>query len=320
MKPAISVIIPVYNIEAYIEECLSSVFQQTYPDLEIIAVNDGSTDRSRELLQACAASDSRLVILDKENGGLSDARNHGLSAAHGDYVMFVDGDDRIRCDAAELLFRVCTENDADIAVSDMEYFYEDGERSFSSGGVFRVTDAAAMPSLVSINNSACNKLFRRSLFDDLRFPVGKYYEDLATVPVLLYKAERVAKVDEPLYEYRQRRGSIAHTASRKIFDIYDALDGDIAYVREHGNEPEVLKALYSLYIVHGLDLTTLRIKDFDDRNIRGEYLLENMTRLKRSYPDYRKDEAYRTAGWKKKLIWGMLEKGRTERVLKIYDR
>ena len=123
MNSTVSVIIPVYNIEKYIEECLSGVFQQTYTDLEIIAVNDGSTDRSRELLAACAAGDSRLVILDKENGGLSDARNYGLDRAHGRWVMFVDGDDRIRHDAVEKLVDACVRSGADIAVSDMLYFY-----------------------------------------------------------------------------------------------------------------------------------------------------------------------------------------------------
>ena len=320
MNSTVSVIIPVYNIEKYIEECLSGVFQQTYTDLEIIAVNDGSTDRSRELLAACAAGDSRLVILDKENGGLSDARNYGLDRAHGRWVMFVDGDDRIRHDAVEKLVDACVRSGADIAVSDMLYFYEDGETSFSSGGDFTLSNVREQPSLIAINNSACNKLFRMELFADLRFPVGKFYEDLATVPVLLYRSRNVVKVPEPLYEYRQRRGSIAHTASKKIFDIYDAIDHDIECVRQSGNEAAVIRELYHLYIVHGLDLTTLRIKDFDDRRIRSEYLRENMERLKRSYPDYRSDEAYRTAGWKKKLIWGMLERGRTKQVLKIYDR
>ncbi len=321
MIDKISVIIPVYNVEKYLSACLDSVLAQTYAELEILAVNDGSTDGSAKILEEYAERDSRIQVLNKPNGGLSDARNYGIEHATGQYYLFIDSDDLIRPDMADLLYRALIQYDADIAVSDMEYFYEDGTpSSYSSGGDFVCTNTAKDPTLIRINNSACNKLYRAELFADVRFPYGKFYEDLYTVPVLLYKAKTVVKVGEPLYLYRQRSGSIAHSSDPRIFDIYDAIDHVRDYVREHGNEAEILKQIDHLYVIHGLDLTTLRIKDFEDKSVRREYLKRNIRRLKRSYPAYTGDEMYKSAGRKKKLIWFLLGREMYNTVLKIYDR
>ena len=126
MIDKISVIIPVYNVEKYLSACLDSVLAQTYAELEILAVNDGSTDGSAKILEEYAERDSRIQVLNKPNGGLSDARNYGIEHATGQYYLFIDSDDLIRPDMADLLYRALIQYDADIAVSDMEYFYEDG--------------------------------------------------------------------------------------------------------------------------------------------------------------------------------------------------
>ncbi len=314
----VTVVIPVYNVEKYVKECVDSVLAQTYSNLEVIAVNDGSKDGSLAVLEQY--EDARLRIITQSNAGLSAARNTGLKNAHGSYICFIDSDDIISPYYVEKLYQSIQNTQSEIAVADMEYFYEDGTRKFSVGGQFSVTDCIDNPKLITINNSACNKLFETRLFDDIQFPVGAWYEDLATVPILLYKAKRVSKVDEALYDYRQRSGSIAHSADRRIFHIYTALNGLCDYVKAHGNEDAILKELYSLYIVHGLDLTTLRIKDFDDRSVREEYLKENMTNMRTCYPNYKKDVLYQNAGKKKKLIYSLLSVGMYGAVLKIYDR
>ena len=321
MVDKISVIIPVYNVEKYLSACLDSVLAQTYAELEILAVNDGSTDGSAKILEEYAERDSRIQVLNKPNGGLSDARNYGIEHATGQYYLFIDSDDLIRPDMADLLYRALIQYDADIAVSDMEYFYEDGTpSSYSSGGDFVCTNTAKDPTLIRINNSACNKLYRAELFADVRFPYGKFYEDLYTVPVLLYKAKTVVKVGEPLYLYRQRSGSIAHSSDPRIFDIYDALDNVRDHVRAKGAEKTVLDEIRHLYVVHGLDLTTLRIREFDDKTLREDYLRKNMERLRASCPDYTEDAGYRNAPLKKKLIYLLLKLGMYKTVLRIYDR
>lgn len=315
----VTVIVPVYNVQEYVDECLRGITDQTYADLEILAVDDGSTDGSAAKLAQWAARDSRIRVIRKANGGLSDARNAGLAEAHGTCVAFIDSDDTVDARMIKELLKALHSSGAEIAVADMEYHYPDGSNKFASGGAFRCTSVKQDPQLMLINNSACNKLYRMRLFQNLRFPAGKYYEDLALIPILLYEAAGVVKVNEPFYYYRQRGGSIAHTASRQIFDIYDAIDGVIAYVKEHGNEPQVLEQLYHLYVIHGLDLTTLRIRDFDDRGIRAQYLRENMERLRKSYPDYEKDSSFQTAGFRKKLIWDLLKNRQEKLVLRLYD-
>ncbi len=321
MSNKVSVIVPVYNVQAYIEECISSLTSQSYEDIEILAVNDGSSDDSRKILERLQKEDHRIVILDKENGGLSDARNYGIKHSTGDYYLFVDGDDLIHKDTVQDLVDVITKTDSDIAVSDMEYFYEDSsERKYSSGGEFDTTSCKEYPKLIAINNSACNKLFKKELFSDASFPIHKYYEDLALIPILLYKAKKVTKVNRAFYYYRQRKGSIAHSANKKIFEIYDALDGIYDYVQSHGREKEILEEIRHLYIVHGLTLTTLRIKDFDDKQVRKEYLIENMDRLEQSYPDYMHDSMFKRASVKQRIIYELLRKRKMDAVLKIYDR
>ena len=316
----ISVIVPVYNVEAYVKECLDGLLAQTYPDFEIVAVDDGSTDNSGKILDDYAAKDSRIHVIHEENGGLAHARNAGIAAANGELIACVDGDDTVAPDFLEKLEKPFESGDYDVSVCDMEYHFEDGHTEESSGGSFSHTNARVYAKLVLINNSACNKLYKKSLFDDLPFPDGKLYEDLATIPAIIYKAEEVIKVNAPLYYYRQRSGSIRHSLSDGIFDIYDAIDRVKQYVKDHGNESEVLQEIDHLYIIHGLDAITLKIKDGDDRKVQLAMLEENMKRLNAAYPEYRRDPYYVNAGFKKKLIWKDLAKGKYERVLKLYGK
>lgn len=318
MYPLISVIVPIYNVEKYLNRCIDSILNQTYKNLEIILVDDGSTDNSINIIKSY--NDDRIKIYSKKNGGLSDARNYGLDKANGNYVSFIDSDDFIELDMFEKMVQHLTDRDIDIVVCDMKYLYDDGSTSFASGGNFVCGNVLENPDLILMNNSACNKLYKIEMFNDIKFPKGKYYEDLATIPILLYKAKKIIKIDEPFYIYFQRKGSIAHSANKKIFEIYDAIKSCIDYVKSTGNEEIILKKLYSMYIVHGLDITTIRIKDFDNKNIRKEYLLQNMELLKNNYPDYMNDIVYKNYGLKKKIIFQLLRMGLESLVLKIYDK
>ena len=318
-QPLITVIVPVYNIEPYIKECLDSISAQTYRNIEILAVNDGSTDQSKAVMEVCAFEDERLSILDKPNGGLSDARNYGILYAKGEYICFIDGDDTIAPDYVELLVQA-VQDDADIAVCDMEYVYEDGHREFSSGGDFVSASVKEMPSLIRINNSACNKLYRTSLFRDVLFPKGKLYEDLATVPIQIFRSAKVVKVNKPLYFYRQRSGSIQHKIDRRVFHIYDAIDRVREYAKAHDADAKVMEEIMHMYIIFGLDITTLKIKDMDRNGERKEMLAENMAYIHERYPDYMDDPFVKNMGFKKRLIFTLLNQGHYRTVLRIYDR
>ncbi|MCI5773555.1 MAG: glycosyltransferase [Erysipelotrichaceae bacterium] len=320
MSILVSIVVPIYNVEKYLSKCIDSIIAQTYQNLEIILVNDGSKDNSLAICQNYANKDARVKIIDKVNGGLSDARNAGIQQAKGEFVAFIDSDDFIKAKMIEEMLAQIQITNSDICVCDMEYLYDDGRLDFAGGGAFDQGSVKEDSELMVINNSACNKLYRLALFNDWLFPVGKYYEDLATVPVLLYKAKKICKVNEAFYVYYQRSGSIAHSANKKIFEIYEAINRCIEYVKINNSDPRLLAKLQSLYILHGLDLTTLRIKEFDDKAVREEYLAENMQYLRKYYPNYRNDERYKETSFKKKVIFKLLEKGKYKLVLKIYDR
>lgn len=324
MKHLVSVIVPVYNVQAYLDRCVQSIVDQTYSNLEILLIDDGSTDESYRLMQNWAEKDKRIHLLQKTNGGLSDARNFGIQRAQGEYLAFIDSDDFIRPAMIEKMLAAMVEQRAQIGVCDMEYLYDDGRVEFASGGEFAVGDVKTHPELIRMNNSACNKLFARSLFQDIEFPVGKWYEDLATIPMICFNAERIVKVNEAFYVYYQRSGSIAHSANPKIFDIYKAIQRVIEYIEVHCDDTSLknqfIQEMKHCYIIHGLDLTTLRIKDFDESEDRGKYLAENMKQLKRCYPDWEQDAFVKSAGLKKKLIIALLKRKQWKAVLGIYDR
>ena len=193
----VSVIVPVYNVENYLEECVNSILNQTYENLEIILVDDGSKDSSGKMCDVFTQKYENVKCVHKENGGLSDARNYGIKYATGEYIVFIDSDDFIKENMIEKMLEKIAMTNSDICVCDMEYLYDNGNIEFASGGDFDVTS----DKLVDINNSACNKMYKTSMFSDISFPVGKYYEDLATIPILMHKANKVCKVNEAFYVY-----------------------------------------------------------------------------------------------------------------------
>lgn len=304
VEPKVSLIVPIYNVEDYLQDCLESLIKQDYANLEIILVNDGSKDHSLDIANAYALKDKRIMVLTKVNGGLSDARNYGINHASGDYCCFVDGDDTVASNYVALMVDALSA-EADMVVCDMEYHYEDGSTTFSSGGFFKTANVNTTPSLMTINNSACNKLVKTTIVRSFLFPKGKNYEDLATVPIWIVKSRTVVKVDTPLYFYRQRQGSIAHSANMKLFDIYDAIQRCLDYLNEHGLTT-LIPLMRSNFIRHGLDLTTLRIKDFDDHDQIIPYFQYNMSRLNAAYPAWRKDPLIASYPFKKRLIFTLL--------------
>lgn len=216
-KPLVSIIIPVYNVEAYLEKCLQSVVTQTYTNIEILLVNDGSTDRSPAVCRAFAARDTRIRVLNRENGGLSSARNAGLEVANGEYVCFIDSDDWVETDYVATLWEVLEKYGADIAVVGFMEERDGGSRSVYRSEGIRVWD---MPTAYrklfrnkELRSFVCGKLFKRDFFRTVRFPVGKVFEDIAVMGMLVAQAKRVAVSHVPKYHYLIRKGSITQTRS-----------------------------------------------------------------------------------------------------------
>ena len=302
--PEISVIVPVYRVEPYLRRCVDSILSQTFTDFELILVDDGSPDNCGAICDEYALKDSRVRVIHKQNGGLSDARNAGIDIAQGNYLTFVDSDDWVADQYVSAMVQALDDG-CDMVVCDMEYVYDDGQTTFSSGGTFIGSSVTNDPELININNSACNKLIKTTIVKSFLFPKGKNYEDLATIPVWIALSHHINKVDQPLYFYRQRSGSIAHSANMKIFDIYDAIDRCMDYFKTHGLTT-LIPIMQTNYIRHGLDLTTLRIKDFDDPTQIIPYFQYNMSRLNAAYPTWRKDPSIASYPFKKRLIFSLL--------------
>lgn len=217
----VSVIVPVYNVEKYLEQCIESIIQQTYRSLEIIIVNDGSTDGSSEIARRYVGQDDRIILLEKKNGGLSDARNYGLDRAAGDYVMFIDSDDFIEADMVEYLLKAIQKEDADIAVCGYRMVDDEGgklpdrevfpkEKTVCSRDYWKVYHEEAYIYGVV----AWNKLYHKTVFDRIRFPVGKIHEDEFILHKLLHNADRIVCCPEKKYDYRQRKGSIMNVGRK----------------------------------------------------------------------------------------------------------
>ena len=229
----VSVIIPVYKTEQYLSRCIESVMKQTYSNLEIILIDDGSPDRCPEMCDSFGARDQRIKVIHKQNGGLSDARNAGIEATTGDYLMFIDSDDYISVDMVRLLLHAACKEHAEVVACGYYITQENGQSSYfpkpKSYEAFTperaIADAFSSPSYCEI--SACNKMFSARLFKDLdmRFPVGKLHEDTFMIYQILFHASKTVFIDKPLYYYVQTSNSIMRSEfDKRHLDVYEALE------------------------------------------------------------------------------------------------
>lgn len=231
MNPLISVIVPVYEVEYFLPRCIKSILNQTYQNIEVILVDDGSPDHCPEICDEYVKQDVRLRVIHKKNGGLSDARNAGINAAKGDFFCFVDSDDWIRPSMLENLMRAIKETGVKLAIANIKIVDENNCRLFSiqqspiQSGVFTVQEL--LPKLYQRQGwyyiVAWNKLYHRSLFEQICFPVGKIHEDEYIVAQIMKNAQRIVCIESEEYVYTyQRKGSIMN--SRQMQSQIDWLE------------------------------------------------------------------------------------------------
>lgn len=236
-----SFIIPTYNIENYIEECVHSVLKQTFKDFEIVLVNDGSTDRSLEKCKSLQKEDIRVKVVDKANGGLSSARNAGLEVAQGDYIIYVDGDDWVSPDMLELAENFQSSNGSvDILCFDLYKAYADKnilDDYRIKEGVYKGIDFFLNSRFLAV---AASKVFKKDFLQEqgLKFLVGRLHEDMSYTIPLCIKADRIGYVQKPVYYYRQNRdGSIMSKIKQKnVDDFTHALCFDCNYLSKELTE------------------------------------------------------------------------------------
>ena len=235
IKDKISVIVPIYNVENYLKKCIHSIVNQTYKNLEIILVDDGSPDNCGQICDDYAKKDTRIKVIHKKNGGLSDARNAGLEVCTGDYISFVDSDDWIEFNTYEIMMKNMNEYNGDIVVSNINYVYKDKVKSkYSEDKIRCFNKEEAMKELIKdglVQAVVWNKLYKRVFIDNLRFKVGKLNEDEFFTYKICAKAERIVYIPDALYQYRQREDSIMGTYSLKRLDSVDAIYERLQFIK-----------------------------------------------------------------------------------------
>ena len=260
----ISVIVPVYKVEPYLRKCIDSIINQTYKNLEIILVDDGSPDNCGKICDEYAEKDSRIVVIHKENGGLSDARNAGIDTAKGEYLTFIDSDDWITENYIKYLYDLLNKYTADISgcnytvvrddgiyVKDKNSFFED--RFYQKGKNFNELFSIMLYE-ENVYNSSCSKLYRKTLFSNIRFPGNKIYEDTRTTPKLLHKCNKIIFGYERHYFYFMREQSITNEIfSLRNYERIEAAEEFCQFINENYSGLEkALKRRRTVAYIHVL--------------------------------------------------------------------
>ena len=268
-KYELDVIVPVYNVERYLSKCVESILAQTFCDFRLILVDDGSTDRSGELCDQFAELDSRITVIHKENGGLSSARNAGLDISEAPYICLIDSDDYIESVMFDELYRAITDNQADMSICNFRYVYIDCDEPNSSQDIYlpiKNTVLLGGDALKELYTQygyyyvvAWNKMYSKKLFEEIRYPIGKYHEDEFVIHELFYKCDKIACVQKPMYNYVQRSGSImAQKNEKQSYDVIEAFHARRIFyhnnhLRKREMEAETLIWVNTLKIVETSD-------------------------------------------------------------------
>lgn len=261
--PKVSVVIPVYNVQDFVGECVVSVIEQELAEVEILVVDDGSRDESVDRVNAIIdrTGDKRVRIIRQENQGLSAARNTGASQARGEYLYFLDGDDWIDRETLRRMYDEAKKNDADIVICDYKKRYPSRTEVMTGGHIPYLNEGDSTRIYKDfltgrIVVAAWNKLYRTSFYHEhgFKFPVGHLFEDIPLTNLIAH-ANRIVKLDEPFYNYRQREGSIMRTLSRKILKKYELVNDIAAQLKQRG----IFDRLHQEYQYFYNDLIVLQI-------------------------------------------------------------
>ena len=240
-KALISIIIPVYKVEKYLEKCIQSVINQTYENLQIILVDDGSPDNCGKICDEYAKKDHRIEVIHKSNGGLSDARNKGLEIAKGEYIGFVDSDDYIEADMYEVLYNLLKQYNADVSICNF-YTVSQGKISIKNAdnGINEYNRIEILKEILldrNIQSYAWNKLYKKELFDEIKYPIGKKYEDIGTTFYSLEKCNKVVVTGKSEYYYINRQDSIVNNVTEStITDYIELIMQRYDYIEENIKE------------------------------------------------------------------------------------
>lgn len=286
----ISVVVPVYNMEKYVVRCVKSIIEQTFEDIEIILVDDGSTDRSGDLCDELKETDIRIKVIHKSNGGLSESRNVGIDVARGEYIAFVDSDDYIHPQMYEILYKNIKATHSNISMCDF-WWIENTQQIFEPivSNDFKIYEGMEILHLLRGDNTkiivAWNKLYKTELFHNIRYPVGKLHEDEFVVHRLLFKCDRVVYTDSRMYYYIKRGDSITGRLSMKRIDDYlEALEDREHFFDTHGETNEAVHSARSWIVTIKNRYNQCEVEKISEQEEIKRHLKEKMSqRIDRLY-------------------------------------
>lgn len=290
--PKVSVIVPIYNVEKYLEKCINSLLSQTLEDIQIILVNDGSKDNSGNIAKEYEKNNKdRVIYVEKENGGLSDARNYGLKYATGDFIAFLDSDDYIEKNAYEEMYNKAIEENADYVECDFIWEFPNKIRVDKQ---YPYKNKKEMLSFVRV--VAWNKLIKRQLITDnnLEFPKGLRYEDVEFTYKLIPFLNKFAYVDKLFIHYVQREGSIANVQNERTAEIFTVLDNVIEFYKKNNIYEKYRDELEYNYARYLLCSSLKRMCKIKDKTIREKLLTESWKRLNSNFPNWKENVILKT--------------------------
>ncbi len=277
MSELISIIVPVYKVEKYLKRCIDSIINQTYKNLEIILVDDGSPDNCGQICDEYAEKDSRIKVIHKENHGVSAARNTGIDIAAGEYLGFVDSDDWIEKDMYELLYYAIKKHSVKMSCAGRYSVNQNKKTKFC----YRKEEAISSEEMLikifkqkECDISIWDKLYHRSLFDNIRFPVGKRHEELAIIHKIIFSAERIAVINRPLYNYRQIPSSFTkQRLSKENLILVDYADQVVEFCAD--NYPSIKKYALAFSAKKRLELC-IKVTEIKNSTLEEDLLAKEL--------------------------------------------
>lgn len=309
----VSVIVPFYNVEKYIDKCLNSLVNQTLEDIEIIIVNDGSKDNSETIAKEYASKyKNKIIYLKKENGGLSDARNYAIPYATGEYIAFLDSDDYVEVNMYEQMYEKAKKENADIVECDFLWEYPN-EKIESKGRIYKDKHDI----LLNARVVAWNKLIKKELIEKtkIKFPYGLRYEDVEFFYKLIPYINKLDIVDKAFVHYVQRDNSISNSQNTRTKEIIDILDNVINYYKENAIYEEYRNELEYNYARYILCSSLLRMIMIENKKERKEIINDSWNKLNDTFPNWKKNKYIKNKTLKNKYMLSV-----NNITIKIYEK
>ena len=286
---SVSVIVPFYNVENYIEKCLETLVNQNLEDIEIILVNDGSKDRSKIIVDKFLKQyPEKIVYLEKENGGLSDARNYAIPHAKGEYIAFLDSDDYVEKTMYKDMYELAKKENSDMVECDFYWKYPDKNKRKEDKGVIY---NGKKEMLEKVRVVAWNKLIKKEILEKsgVLFPKGLRYEDVEFTYKLVPYLDKVSFLKKPCIHYIQREGSISNNQNERNKEIFQVLDNVIKFYKENNLYDEYKDELEYVYVRYAFCSSLLRIVKIKDENIQSELLELTWRKVNETFPNWKQN-------------------------------